>query len=68
MSEIIKIDKRKNSDGYCLAAQSGYVAIIQGSGSQQSVVHLNDSDLQPLLADLESLVTKRSAQHFKKAG
>jgi hypothetical protein len=60
MSDLIKIDKRNGKTGYCIIAQGDYVAIIQGSGSQQRVVHLNSSELQPLLAAMENVVTRLS--------
>jgi hypothetical protein len=69
MSDLIKIDKRNKSDGYCMIAGDGFVSLIQGgNGRKTNVIHLNDSELQAFIADLESAVTELSARHCKKVG
>jgi hypothetical protein len=69
MAQLIKIDKRNKSDGYCLLAGNGLVSLVQGGdGLKANVIHLNDSELQSFIADLESVVTELSARHYKRVG
>jgi hypothetical protein len=66
MTNLIKIDKRKKSEGYCLVSGDGFTHIIQGgNGGKTNVMTLLDSDLQNMITDLERIFTERSAQHCK---